>query len=260
MILLRRKGFLGVWLLCGLIGVIALWSLASMGLLDPAVVGKGMRNTAVFLLGLFPPNIEIVPVLAGAMLETIQIALVGTLLGFCAALPLGMLGTTTLFGRGVTSPLKLLLGVIRTIPSLLWALIFVVAFGLGPAAGALGLGAYTLGYLGKLFYESFEGVDREVTEAVRSAGCNRLQLMRYALLPEAANAILSQLLFAFEYNVRASSILGFVGAGGIGFYMLGYVQLLQYQNLMTALLFTLAVVLAIDRISLHVRRRFLPQA
>jgi phosphonate transport system permease protein len=81
--------------------------------------------------------------------------------------------------------------------------------------------------------------------------------MRYVLLPEAANAILSQVLFSFEYNVRASSILGFVGAGGIGFYILGYVQLLEYRNLMTALLVTFAVVLLIDRASFYLRRHFM---
>ena len=259
MILVRRKQGGRAWIPFSIVGAGTLWSMADMGLLNPAVVGKGIRNTVIFAGGLFPPPADVVPVLAGAMVETIQIALVGTSLGFAAALPLGLLGASTLFGRTVTWPLRFIMGAIRTVPSLLWALIFVVAFGLGPAAGALGIAAYTLGYLGKLFYELFEGVDREVIEAVRSAGCNRLQLMRYVLLPEAANAIVSQLLFVFEYNVRASSILGFVGAGGIGFYMLGYVQLLQYRNLMTALLMTFAVVLAIDRLSFYLRARFLPR-
>ena len=256
MMLVRSKNSSVGWILVALICAHVAWSMASMGLLDPAELSRGFRNTGIFLRGLFPPNFEILSILLGAMMETLQIALVGTSLGFLAALPLALLGTSTLFVPLVTSPLKLVLGVVRTIPCLLWALIFVVAFGLGPTSGALGIAAYTLGYLGKLFYETFEGVDREVIEAVRSGGCNRFQLMRYVLLPESANTILSQLLFAFEYNVRASSILGFVGAGGIGFYMLGYVQLLQYQNLMTALLLTLAVVLIIDRLSLHLRRRF----
>jgi phosphonate transport system permease protein len=147
---------------------------------------------------------------------------------------------------------------IPTIPALLWAVICVVAFGVGPAAGALAIAVYTLGYLGKLLYEVFDGVDGEVLDAVGSVGCNRLQLARYALLPEVANAMLSQLLFVFEYNVRASSIMGFVGAGGIGFYILGYLQLLQYQNLLTALLLTLVVVLALDYLSGRVRQAVLP--
>ncbi len=116
---------------------------------------------------------------------------------------------------------------------------------------------YSLGYMGKLFSEAFDGVDPEVLEAVRGTGLGRAQLARYALLPEAANQLLSQLLFMFEYNVRSSSIMGFVGAGGIGYYLLGYVQTLRYQELTTALLVTLVVVLAIDRLSAVVRAAFL---
>jgi phosphonate transport system permease protein len=157
----------------------------------------------------------------------------------------------------VTGPIKLLLAAVRTVPSLFWGIVFVVAVGLGPAAGALGVALYSLGYLGKLLYETFEGVDPEVLEAVRSVGASPGQLARYALLPEAANGVLAQLLFMFEYNVRASSIMGFVGAGGIGFYLLGYIQLLRYDLLLTALLVTLAVVIAIDRVSAVVRRLYL---
>jgi phosphonate transport system permease protein len=255
--MVRARGRAVLPVIAVVVGGLAVWSMAAMRLFDPAVVVDGVRNTGVFLRDMFPPNLEVLGVLAGAMLETVQIALVGTLLGFLLSLPAALLATSTVFGPGVTAPMKLLLGAVRTVPSLLWALVFVVSFGLGPAAGALGIAAYTLGFLGKLFYEAFEGVDREVMEAVRSAGCNRVQLMRYVLLPEAANTVWSQLLFAFEYNIRASSILGFVGAGGIGFYLLGYVQLLQYRNMLTALLITLAVVLVIDRAGYFLRHRYL---
>ena len=221
-------------------------SLYRLELLDPDVVGPAGERLWEFALSLFPPNREVLPRLIRAMLETVEIAFVGTLLGFALALPLAFLGTTTLFGPVVTTAARLLVGGIRTIPSLLWGVIFVVGFGLGPAAGAMGVALYSVGYLGKLYYESFEAVDREVLEAVRSVGGNRLQLMTFAVLPESANAVISQLLFMFEYNIRASSIMGFVGAGGIGFYMLGYLQLLQYQNLLTALLVTFVVVMIID--------------
>jgi phosphonate transport system permease protein len=197
------------------------------------------------------------PTVARAMVEALQIAFVGTLLGFLLALPLSLAADRTLFGPLVAGPVRLLLALVRTIPSLLWGILFVVAVGLGPAAGTLGIALYSLGYLGKLYYETFEGVDPEVLEAVRGVGCDRWQLARYALLPEAANQVLAQLLFMFEYNVRASSIMGFVGAGGIGFYLLGYIQLLRYDQLLTALLVTLAVVVLIDQMSVRIRRAFL---
>ena len=256
----QGKSRLVSWFPYILIAALAVAAMGNMGLLDPVRLAKGVVNTGVFAKDLFPPNLDILATLSKAMLETLQIAFVGTLLGFVMSLPLALLATRTVFRPAITLPLRLFLGIVRTVPSVLWAVVFVVAFGLGPVAGTFAIAFYSLGYLGKLFYEAFEGVDQEVVEAVRSVGCNRIQLMRYALLPEAANNILSQLLFVFEYNVRTSTIMGFVGAGGIGFYMLGYLQLLQYQNLMTSLLLTLVVVLIIDQISARVRGLVLPPA
>ncbi len=232
-------------------------ALRNVGLLDLPRLARGAANLRTFVAGLFPPDPSSLPTLAGAMLETIQIAFAGTAVGFILALPLALAASPVLFGPSVTAPVKLLLAFVRTVPSLLWAIVFVVAVGLGPAAGTLAVALYSLGYLGKLLYEIFDGVDPEIIEAVRSVGCSRAQLARYALLPEAANGIVAQLLFMFEYNVRASTIMGFVGAGGIGFYLLGYVQLLRYDLLLTGLLLTLGVVVVIDRLSALVRRRFL---
>lgn len=239
-----------------LVLVLALFVLAlgNVGLLDGARITKGLVNLGIFLGALFPPDLSVLPTVARAMVETLQIALVGTILGFILALPMSLAATRVLFPPAVTAPVRLVLAAVRTVPSLLWGIVFVVAVGLGAAAGALGIGLYSLGYLGKLLYEAFEGVDEEVIEAVRSVGVSRLQLARYAIIPEAANAVLSQLLFMFEYNVRASSIMGLVGAGGIGFYLLGYIQMLQYDKLTTALMVTLIVVVLMDRVSVLIRR------
>lgn len=246
------------WIAWGLSVSVTVAMLAGLGFLDPAQLARGVANAATFVRTLFPPDLRTLPVLLRAMWETIQIAYVGTVLGCGFAVPVAVLATHSLFGPAVTVPVRMLLVVIRTIPALLWALVFVAVFGLGPLAGACATACYTLGHLGKVFYEIFDGVDPEVLEAVSSIGCNRPQLLRFALAPEAANHMLSQALFVFEYNVRASTIMGFVGAGGIGFYMLGYVQLLQYQQLTTALLVTLGVVLLVDQLSAAVRRLVLP--
>jgi phosphonate transport system permease protein len=256
----RGRAPRGAWLLRLLalsLTAALLATLRNVGLLDAERLVRAARNLAVFAAGLFPPDPSSLPTLSGAMLETIEIAFAGTALGFVLALPLALLACPLLFGSAVTASVKLLLALVRTVPALFWAIVFVVAVGLGPAAGTLAVALYSLGYLGKLLYETFEGVDPEVVEAVRSVGCSRAQLARYALLPEAANGILALLLFLFEYNVRASSIMGFVGAGGIGFYLLGYIQLLRYDLLLSGLLLTLAVVIVIDRLSALVRRMFL---
>lgn len=252
-----KKNWLVRYFIYFILGAIILVSLGDLGLLNLGKLLRGIGNLMLFSRSLFPPDSTVLATLSRAMLETIEIALVGTVIGFFLSLPLAMLGNRILFPAWVVGAVRLVVGVIRTVPSLLWALVFVIAIGLGPAAGTLGVAFYTTGYLAKLYYEAFEGVDREVLEAVKSVGAGRLQLTRYAVLPESSNYVLSQFLFMFEYNIRASSIMGFVGAGGIGFYMLGYIQLLQYDSLMTTLLITLAVVLIIDQVSARLRTQFL---
>jgi phosphonate transport system permease protein len=249
----RRRGAIVVSVLL----VVLVLALADIGLLDLGRLARGVRNLGEFATALFPPDPSTLPTLAEAMVQTIEMAFVGTAIGFALALPLSLAASPVLFGPSITGPVKVVLAAVRTVPALFWAIVFIVAVGLGPAAGALAVGLYSLGYLGKLLYETYDGVDPEVIEAVRSVGATRSQLARYAVLPESANGILAQLLFMFEYNVRASSIMGLVGAGGIGFYILGYMQLLRYDLLLTALLLTLAVVVVIDRASSLIRRLFL---
>ena len=181
----------------------------------------------------------------------------GTLLGFLASLPLSILGTRNLFPTILSSFARFIAAAVRTIPVLLWAIIFVILFGLGPLAGTFGIAAYTVGYLAKIYSDLFEGTDPEVLEAVGSTGASKLQLVRFVFLPEGANAILTQLLFMLEYNIRASSILGFVGAGGLGFVMQVYLQTLEYRRLASVLLLILVVVLAMDGLSAWIRKRFL---
>lgn len=230
-------------------------ALNDVGLLDVERLRRGIHNAGIFFGEMVPPETGVLPEVSEALIETIQIAFAGTLLGFAVALPAALLASASLAPHWVTLPVKFVLAFVRTVPAILWAIVFVVMVGLGPAAGTLGVALYSVGYMGKMFYEMFEGTDPEVMEAVRSTGCGRVQLARHAILPEASNGIVSQLLFMFEYNVRASSIMGFVGAGGIGYYLLGYVQLLEYRSLLTAVLVTLAAVLVIDRASSLIRSR-----
>ena len=248
---LNRAAILAVAVACVI-------SMGRIGLLDVQKLELAVENLVKFAGEMWPPNTEVLDTLIEAMIETIEIAFIGTLLGLVISLPMALLATRTLFSPIITMPVRLLIGAIRTVPSLLWGVIFVIAYGLGPEAGALGVAFYTVGFLAKLSYESFEAVDAEVLEAVKSAGTNRTQLIVYAVLPESANALISHLFFMFEYNIRASAIMGFVGAGGIGYYMLGYVQLLQYENLMMALIVTFVVVMTVDYLSASLRSLVIP--
>jgi len=239
--------------LLSLLGIV----LADLGFFDAARLVRGLRNLGILTSEMIPPDVGVVPVAGKALWETVQMSFAGTLLGFLASLPLSVLGTRHLFSAITSGAARFVAAAIRTIPVLLWAIIFVILVGLGPLAGTLGIAAYTIGYLAKIYADLFEGTDPEVIEAVRSTGASKLHLVRFVFLPEGANAILTQLLFMLEYNVRASSILGFVGAGGLGQRIHIAISLLEYRRLATVLLLILLVVLTMDALSAWIRRRFL---
>jgi phosphonate transport system permease protein len=231
--------------------------LGHLGLFDLERLSRGASNLVLFAQDTVPPDTEILPVALAALGETLQMAFAGSVLGFLIALPLGILGARNLMPRPIVYLTRVVVGAIRTVPSLLWAVIFVIAVGLGALAGTLALAIYTAGYLGKLYAEAFEAVDPEVLEAVGSIGARPWQLARYVIWPESANTVLSQLIFMFEYNVRASAILGFVGAGGIGLLLNAYVNTLAYNRVAMLLLLILGVVLTLDVVSRVLRSRFL---
>jgi phosphonate transport system permease protein len=231
--------------------------LNEVGFFDGARLLRGLRNLRILTSEMIPPDFAVLPVAGQALWETVLMSFAGTMLGFLASLPLSILGTRNLFAPLFSRCARFVAAAIRTIPVLLWAIIFVILFGLGPLAGTFGIAAYTVGYLAKIYADFFEGTDPEIVEAVSSTGASKLHLVRFVFLPEGANAILTQLLFMLEYNIRASSILGFVGAGGLGFVMQVYLQTLEYRRLASVLLLILVVVLTMDAISAWVRKRFL---
>jgi len=192
------------------------------------------------------------------LLQTIEIAFLATFFGMILALPLSMAAARNLSPEWLSDLSRAILAGLRVLPSLVWALIFVIIVGVGPLAGVLAMTLYTIGYLGKLQYEAFEGVDPHPLEAARAMGLSRWRVARFFALPEAANALLSQMLFMFEYNVRHGSVIGLVGAGGIGWYMSYYLDPFKLYDRVTALLIIMYVaVLIIDRISLRLRARFI---
>ncbi len=231
--------------------------LRQLDFFEPGLWGRGLANAVRLSREAVPPDTSILPTAIRALWETIQIAFVGTFLGFIVALPLAFLGTTLLFPRPVVAVVRFLVGAIRSVPSILWAVVMVIIVGLGPRAGTLGIALYTVGFLAKLYAEAFDAVDPEIVEAVRGAGVRRWHLARFVVWYESANYILSQLLFMLEYNVRASAILGFVGAGGIGFYFNTYLSMLEYSRVLTLLLALLGFVVVMDGIGARLRRRYL---
>lgn len=191
------------------------------------------------------------------MFETIQMAFIGTVVGVAIALPMSMFAARNLNSKWVYAPIRAILAAIRTFPSILWAILFVIMVGLGPFAGILALIMYTIGFVAKLQYESIETVDADPMDAVSSIGVSKWQLIRYVVLPESAPHLLSQILYMFDYNVRQSSILGLVGAGGIGFYIINYIKFFEYGKAAVFMIVVLAAVLIIDWVSVKIRDKYI---
>jgi phosphonate transport system permease protein len=206
--------------------------------------------------GMVPPDVGVLEVSAMAIVETIQIAILGTTLGFSMALVLGILSAGNIAPQGARVVCRFILNLIRTIPAIIWALLFVAAVGLGPFPGVLGVAMYSTGFLGKLLYEGFETVDKEQVDAIKATGASRLQTIRFGVFPQALPMIFSHLLYMFEYNVRASAIVGLVGAGGVGFYLMIYTSMFQWSKVGMVLLLLLITVIVIDWISGRIRAKF----
>ena len=187
------------------------------------------------------------------MLETIKMAFVATVFGFIGAILFSSLAAKNLVPAYVYLPVRLILALTRSLPSIIWALFFVVIVGLGPLAGVLAMTFYTVGYLGKLQYEELEGMHREPLDAARAMGLSHPEIVTNVVIPESSNTLISQLLFMFEYNVRHGTVLGLVGAGGIGYYLDYYMGLFLYDKVMAFLVVIFVVVVVIDLFSMFIR-------
>ncbi len=196
------------------------------------------------------------PEIVFAIIETIQMALVGTSIAVVISLPFGLLAArNTSPHRLVYQSTRLLLNMIRAIPEVIFALIFVAAVGLGPFSGVLALSLGALGYMGKMYAEAIESIDPQQVLAVSATGASRVQTFVYGVVPQALPLIASYSLLVFEGNVRTATILGIVGAGGVGFMLSRYMALFQYHYLMGAIIFLLLAVTGLDRLSDAIRKR-----
>ena len=192
--------------------------------------------------------------------ETLKIAFVSTGFGFVISLPLATLASRNLYRDSIAIPFRFLLAAMRTLPSIIWAIFFVILVGLGPVSGVLAMTFYTIGYLGKLQYETIEGLSNDPLDAAKAMGLNNSEIIQRVVIPETANNLISQLFFMFEYNVRHGSVIGIVGAGGIGYYISTYLKFLQYDKVIALLLILFVVVVFIDLISIKARSYFVDDA
>ncbi|HJL54674.1 MAG: phosphonate ABC transporter, permease protein PhnE [Candidatus Thalassarchaeaceae archaeon] len=190
------------------------------------------------------------------MMETIKIAFVSTVMGTIISLPIGILAARNLNSKIVSYSARLILAASRSLPSIIWAIFFVILVGFGPLSGVLAMTIYTVGYLGKLQYEAIEGMPNTPLEAASSMGLSKLETSLGVVIPESANHLISQAIFMFEYNVRHGTVIGIVGAGGIGYHINLYMKFLQYDKVIAYLIIIFAVVIVIDFLSIYARSFF----
>ncbi|CAI9831312.1 MAG: phosphonate ABC transporter, permease protein PhnE [Nitrosopumilus sp.] len=238
--------------------IVALVVAASVNLgANPGLFIGGLPNLWIVAEEMIQVDPGLVPDALLAMAETIQMAFVGTMVGVAIALPMSLLAARNIAPAYVHAPVRALLAAVRTFPSILWAILFVIMVGIGPFAGILAIIMYTVGFVAKLQYEVIEAIDPEPMDAVLAIGASRLQLVRHVVIPESASHLLGQLLYMLDYNIRQTSILGLVGAGGIGFYVITYLQFFEYGKAAVFMLVVLASVLAIDWASTRIRDRYI---
>jgi phosphonate transport system permease protein len=230
----------------------------------PAMRGSGRdldhaANLVRFLSRFFPPDFSVSGQIFQALVETMQIAVLATFFSIVLAFPLAAAGAHTLSPRWLVASSRMIMNCIRTIPSLIWALIAVAVVGPYPLAGVLGLSFYSLGYLGKFFSDAFESVDLEVARGLRAIGAGRIQAFQHGLWPNARPLIWSYSLWMLEYNIRSASIVGYVGAGGVGVLLHVYQEYYQWDRFAAVLLFILALVTLLDLAGEWVRRQVAPR-
>jgi phosphonate transport system permease protein len=194
------------------------------------------------------------PVILDYIVQTLQMAIIGTVLALIFAVPFALLASRNIAPLAVYGLTRFVLNANRAIPDIIFALIFVAAVGLGPFGGVLALSVASLGSIAKVYAESIEAIDPQQVLAVKATGANRAQTIVYAIAPQAMPMIASYSLLQFETNIRSATILGVVGAGGVGFQLQKYMSLFQYQELMGALIILIIAVTLIDRVSDRIRK------
>jgi len=265
------------WVATAAVIALLVWS-ARGTQVDVGTLGsrEAVAQMWAYAVKLFPPDVS-APVLRAATLgavETFAISLTGTALAVLIALPLAFLATRTLLFDGVLyaredlgwrryprialyAAAKSVLNLLRTIPEIVWALIFVFAVGLGPFPGALALGFHTGGVLGKLFGEVLEDVPTQPLETLQAGGAPRPAILLYGVLPQALPQFLAYALYRWEVNIRAAAVLGFVGAGGLGQRINIALSLFFDNQLLTLILAIYVMVTLVDALSAWLRRRLI---
>ncbi|MBO1751448.1 phosphonate ABC transporter, permease protein PhnE [Actinotalea sp. BY-33] len=233
---------------------LVLWS-ADGAQFDFLKLGEGAANVGEFVTRLFPPDFTKLSLIVALLVETLQMAIVGTVLGAGLSLLMAFGAASTIAPTWLYYPCRWAMNIIRSLPDLVIALMFVSAVGLGPFAGILAMTVGSIGSIGKIFAEAMESVDRGPIVAMEAVGASKRQVVQYGILPQALPMLTSYTLLLFEGNVRGATILGLVGAGGIGLELTTAMNRYEYGHLGAMVLCIVVLVTIIDQASAIIRKK-----
>jgi phosphonate transport system permease protein len=219
---------------------------------------RGLPAIADYVGRMFPPDWDYTPRIVQPTIETIEIAIWGTVLGILLAIPLGLMAARNISPHfAVYGSARFILNALRGVSELVFALIFVSAVGLGPFPGILALALHNAGMLGKFYAEAIEAVDHGPVEAMQSTGAGWSQTVAYAIVPQILPHFITYNLYRFEVSIRSATVLGLVGAGGIGFHLISSIRLFDYQTTAMVLIVIVALVILTDWTGNKIRARIL---
>lgn len=226
--------------------------------IDLGKLAAGIPRVLSWVPSMFPPDLRAINEVLAAAFETLAMASIGTLIALVFAFPLGFLAARNTTPHPVAYHVsRAILNITRGTETLVFALIFVAAIGFGPFTGVLAIAFHMMGAIGKMFAEAIEPADKGPMDAVALTGANRLKVIRYALIPDVAPNMIAVTLYMWEYTVRSSTILGIIGAGGIGQTLKDTIDLLDFPKMITVLAVILLMVWMIDSLSAALRRAIL---
>jgi phosphonate transport system permease protein len=230
------------------------WSWGPVEMSKSTSLVTDWRNMVDLLSGFMKPNFRDWKVFVAAMVETVQIAIWGTALAVLIGAPFSILASSNVCPVWIVQPVRRLMDASRAINEIVFALVFVVAVGLGPLAGVLALAVHNIGVIAKLFSEAVEATDPRPVEGIRATGATRLQEVVHGILPQVMPLWSSFTLYRFETNVRSATVLGIVGAGGIGQPLYENIRSFQYAETASIIIIVVATVSLIDLLSSRIRK------
>jgi phosphonate transport system permease protein len=241
------------FLVWGIVLIALMWSWEGADM-RPMELFADAGNMASFIDGFFPPEFHEWPLYLSEMIVTLKIAVWGTALAVITAIPFGILSSENIAPWWVVQPIRRLMDTARAINEMVFAMLFVVAVGLGPFAGVLAIWIHTVGVLAKLMSEAVEAIDPQPVEGIRATGANKLHEVIYGVLPQVMPLWISYSLYRFESNVRSATVLGIVGAGGIGMVLWEAIRGFAYAETAAVLIIIVISVTALDMLSTFLRR------